>query len=313
MNNKKVVVFGGGNGLSTMLAGLKQFPVDITAIVSVSDDGKSTGRLREEFNVPAMGDIRRVLVSLSEVEPLVEQLMNYRFNTTSDLDGHTVGNLILTALSNITGNMSDGIETLGKIFNLKGMVLPLTEDNVILMAEMQDGKIIEGEHNITECNGKIKRIFYKEKPEIPNKVIEKIKEADAIVLSMGSLFTSVICNLVSEDIIKAIDESNAKIIYTCNMMTQPGETDDFTVSDHIKVLNSYLGNKKITEVIVNNGEIDQKIIDKYLVEEQKDPVIIDYENLKDVHIIEDSLVKIVNDQIHHNALKLGLDIFSSLL
>ena len=132
---KKVVVFGGGNGLSTLLSGLKEFPVDITAIVSVSDDGKSTGRLREEFNIPAMGDIRRVLISLSEVEPIVEKLVNYRFNTSSDLDGHTVGNLMLTALANISGNMSDGIEALGKIFNLKGSVLPLTEDNVVLMAE----------------------------------------------------------------------------------------------------------------------------------------------------------------------------------
>ncbi len=310
---KKVVVFGGGNGLSTMLKGLKEFPVDITAVVSVSDDGKSTGRLREEFNVPAMGDLRRVLVALSEVEPLVEKLMNYRFNTTSDLDGHTVGNLILTALSNITGNMSDGIETLGKIFNLNGRVLPLTEDNIILMAKMKDGTIVEGEHNITESRKQIDTVFYKQKPKIPKKVLEHIKEADAIVLSMGSLFTSVICDLISEDIIKALDESDAKIIYTCNIMTQPGETDDFTVSDHVHVLNHYLGKKKISDVIVNKGEIKQSIIDKYLVKEQKDPVIIDYENLKDVHVIEDQLIKIVDDQIHHDAMKLGFDIYSSLL
>lgn len=310
---KKVVIFGGGNGLSTMLKGLKEFPVDITAVVSVSDDGKSTGRLREEFNVPAMGDLRRVLVALSEVEPLVEKLMDYRFNTTSDLDGHTVGNLILTALSNITGNMSDGIETLGKIFNLNGRVLPLTEDNVILMAKMKDGTIVEGEHHITESKKQIDTVFYKETPTIPKNVLQHIKEADAIVLSMGSLFTSVICDLISEDIIKAIDESEAKIIYTCNIMTQPGETDDFTVSDHIRVLNSYLGTKKISDVIVNKGEIKKSVIDKYLVSEQKDPVIIDYENLKDVHVIEDQLIKIVDEQIHHDAMKLGFDIYSSLL
>ena len=134
---KKIVVFGGGNGLSYLLRGLKQFPMDITAIVSVCDDGKSTGILREEFNVPAVGDIRRVLVSLSETEPLVEELFNYRFNTTSDLNGHTVGNL------------SDGIESLSRVLNLKGKVVPLTEDNVILMGEMEDGTIVEGEHNIT--------------------------------------------------------------------------------------------------------------------------------------------------------------------
>lgn len=310
---KKVVVFGGGNGLSTLLSGLKEFPVDITAIVSVSDDGKSTGRLREEFNIPAMGDVRRVLISLSEVEPIVEKLMNYRFQTTSDLDGHTVGNLMLTALTNITGNMSDSIEVLGNVFNLKGKVLPLTEDNVVLMAHMKDGKTIEGEHIITDYPSQIQDLFYKEEPVIPTQVLEEIRQADMIVLSMGSLFTSVICNLISKDVIQAIDESHAKILYVCNIMTQPGETDDFTVSDHVETLNRYLGKNKITDVIVNTGEITPEVIEKYAVEEQKDPVVIDYENLKDVHLIEDQLVKIIHDQIHHDVMKLGLDIYSTLM
>lgn len=310
---KKVVVFGGGNGLSTLLSGLKEFPVDITAIVSVSDDGKSTGRLREEFNIPAMGDVRRVLISLSEVEPIVEKLMNYRFQTTSDLDGHTVGNLMLTALTNITGNMSDSIEVLGNVFNLKGKVLPLTEDNVVLMAHMKDGKTIEGEHIITDYPSQIQDLFYKEEPVIPTQVLEEIRQADMIILSMGSLFTSVICNLISKDVIQAIDESHAKILYVCNIMTQPGETDDFTVSDHVETLNRYLGKNKITDVIVNTGEITPEVIEKYAVEEQKDPVVIDYENLKDVHLIEDQLVKIIHDQIHHDVMKLGLDIYSTLM
>lgn len=310
---KKVVVFGGGNGLSTLLSGLKEFPVDITAIVSVSDDGKSTGRLREEFNIPAMGDVRRVLISLSEVEPIVEKLMNYRFQTTSDLDGHTVGNLMLTALTNITGNMSDSIEVLGNVFNLKGKVLPLTEDNVVLMAHMKDGKTIEGEHIITDYPSQIQDLFYKEEPVIPTKVLEEIRQADMIILSMGSLFTSVICNLISKDVIQAIDESHAKILYVCNIMTQPGETDDFTVSDHVETLNRYLGKNKITDVIVNTGEITPEVIEKYAVEEQKDPVVIDYENLKDVRLIEDQLVKIIHDQIHHDVMKLGLDIYSTLM
>lgn len=310
---KKVVVFGGGNGLSTLLSGLKEFPVDITAIVSVSDDGKSTGRLREEFNIPAMGDVRRVLISLSEVEPIVEKLMNYRFQTTSDLDGHTVGNLMLTALTNITGNMSDSIEVLGNVFNLKGKVLPLTEDNVVLMAHMKDGKTIEGEHIITDYPSQIQDLFYKEEPVIPTQVLEEISQADMIILSMGSLFTSVICNLISREVIQAIDESHAKILYVCNIMTQPGETDDFTVSDHVETLNRYLGKNKITDVIVNTGEITPEVIEKYAVEEQKDPVVIDYENLKDVHLIEDQLVKIINDQIHHDVMKLGLDIYSTLM
>ena len=155
---KKVVVLGGGSGSSDLLRGLKQFPIDLSAIVSVCDDGKSTGILREEFNIPAVGDIRKVLVALSETDELVMELFNYRFNTTSDLDGHAVGNLLLTAMENITGNLSDGIEALSKVLNLKGKVIPLTEDNVVLMSEMSDGTIVEGESNITKAKKEIKRL-----------------------------------------------------------------------------------------------------------------------------------------------------------
>ena len=173
MNNKKVVILGGGTGLSTLLKGLKLFPLDITAVVSVSDDGRSTGRLREEFNTIAVGDIRQVITALSETEPLIEKLMNYRFKTTSDLNGHPVGNLILTALSNITGNMSDGIESLSKVFNLKGKVLPLTEDNVVLAAVMSDNSKVIGEHNITACPKTIKKVYYKEKASTNPLVLDR--------------------------------------------------------------------------------------------------------------------------------------------
>ena len=243
--NKKIVALGGGTGLSTLLKGLKQFPVDITAIVTVSDDGNSTGRLREEFKTPAVGDIRRVITSLSETEPLIESLMNYRFKTTSDLDGHTLGNLLLTGLIEVSGNMSKGIESLSKVLNLKGKVLPLTEDNVKLMAEMEDGNIISGECNITKDKRKIKKVFYKEEPKVLEEVINEIKRADLIILSMGSLYTSIIPNLICKDVIEAIDESSADIMYVCNIMTQPGETDNFKASDHIKTLNKYLGKRKI--------------------------------------------------------------------
>lgn len=307
---KKVVILGGGTGLSTLLKGLKQFPLDITAIVAVSDDGSSTGKLREEFNIPAVGDLRQVIVSLSETEPLVAKLMNYRFKTKSDLNGHALGNLLLAGLIDIAGNMSTGIESLSKVLNLKGRVLPLTEDNVTLMAEMEDSTIIEGEHHITEDERKIKRIFYKENPIISSQVIDAIKEADLIVLSMGSLFTSVLPNLLSNDIIKAIDESKADLMYTCNLMTQPGETDDFKVSDHIKTFNSYLGNKKINVVIANNGIIDEEIKQKYAVKEQKDPVILDD---LDIKVIEDNFVMITDGMIRHDTTKLGFYIFSYLL
>lgn len=312
---KKVVILGGGTGMSTLLKGLKEFPLDITAVVSVCDDGKSTGRLREEFNTPAVGDIRRVLVSLSETEPLVEELFNYRFNTTSDLDGHTVGNLLLTALSNITGNMSDGIESLGKVLNLKGKVLPLTEDNVILMGEMEDGKIIEGEHNITNYESNIKKVFYKDEPEIPKSVIKSLKEADLIIFSMGSLFTSIIPNLISKDVINTINKSKAKLMYVCNMMTQPGETDNYKASDHINTLNKYLGKKKIDCIIVNTGKINKKLVKKYETLEQKDIVDVDLKELKNIvsKVITNKYAVIEDNVIRHNVIKLSSDIFSYII
>lgn len=313
--NKKVVVLGGGTGLSTLLRGLKQFPIDITAIVSVCDDGSSTGILREEFNIPAVGDIRRVIVSLSETEPLVQELFNYRFHTTSDLDGHTVGNLLLTAMTEITGNLSDGIESLSKVLNLKGKVVPLTEDNVTLMAEMEDGSIVEGEHHITVDRRNIKRVFYKEEPTPTSEAIKAILEADLIVLSTGSLFTSIIPNLICDKIVDALEKSPAKIMYVCNMMTQPGETDGFTVTDHVSMLNQYLGQRKVDVVIANNGKIDATLAEKYETLEQKDAVKYDAQNFSKMNnqVIGDDLVTVSNNMIRHNVTKLGFHIFAYLM
>ncbi len=312
---KKVVVLGGGTGSSTLLRGLKEFPVDLTAIVSVCDDGSSTGVLREEFSIPAVGDIRRVLVALSETEPLVMELFNYRFNTTSDLDGHTVGNLLLTASSEITGNLSDGIEALSKVFNLKGKVVPLTEENVVLMGEMEDGTIVEGEHHITEYEGEIKRVYYKEEPVPSREAVKALEEADLIVLSMGSLFTSIIPNLICDGIIRAIDRSHAKIMYVCNMVTQPGETENFKVSDHVRLLNQYLGTHKLDVVLANNGLIDDEMAKRYGSLEQKDPVQLDFEQTKQMVdvVIADNYVTIKNNLLRHNVLKLGMHIFGYLL
>lgn len=307
--NKKVVVLGGGTGMSVLLQGLKKFPLDITAIVSVSDDGSSTGKLREEFNTPAVGDIRRVLISLSETEPLVEKLFNYRFKTCSDLDGHTVGNLILTAAKEITGNLSDGIEALSKVFNLKGKVVPLTEDNVVLMAKMEDGSIVEGEHHITESPKKIKEVFYKEEPIVTPESIEAIKNSDAIIISMGSVYTSIIPNLITKEIINAIDNSSAKIMYVCNMVTQPGETEGFKVSDHINLLNEYLGKRKIEYVLANDKKIDENILKRYQTTEQKDQVVLDKENLNNVKLIEDNYFTVIDNIVRHDALKLAFNIF----
>lgn len=312
---RKVVVLGGGTGSSTLLRGLKEFPIDLTAIVSVCDDGSSTGILREEFNIPAVGDIRRVLIALSETEPLVQKLFNYRFHTTSDLDGHTVGNLLLTASSGITGNLSDGIEALSKVFNLKGKVVPLTEDNVVLMGEMEDGSIVEGEHHITMDKHKIKRVFYKEEPVPTKEAVKALEEADLIILSMGSLFTSIIPNLICEEILNAIDRSHGKIMYVCNMVTQPGETDRFTVSDHVKLLNQYLGKRKINAVIANSGRIDEEMAKRYESLEQKDPVQLDRKVLKSLveDLIVDDYVAVQNNLLRHNVMKLSMHIFAYLL
>ena len=310
---KKIVVLGGGTGQSTLLRGLKLFPIDISAVVSVCDDGRSTGRLREEFNIFAVGDIRQVIVSLSTTEPLFEELLNYRFQTTSDLNGHAVGNLLLTALGNITGNMQEGIETIGKVLNIKGKVLPFTLESPTLIGKMQDGSIVKGEHNITECAKKIDSVYYENDVKVNPSVLRAVEEADLIILSMGSLYTSVIPNLLSKELIRTIDQSKAKIMYVCNMMTQPGETDDFKVSDHLNVLNSYLGNKKIEAIIANTGEIPKNILEKYETEEQKDQVIFDQENISDVEIITGNYVTIENDIIRHKVSKLSVDIYSYLL
>ena len=312
-NMKKVVILGGGTGQSTLLRGLKLFPIDISAVVSVCDDGQSSGRLREEFNTFAVGDIRKVIISLSETEPLFEELLNYRFSTTSDLNGHAVGNLLLTALCNITGNVQEGIEMIGKVLKIKGKVLPFTLENPTLIGKMKDGSIIKGEHNITECSKVIDHVYYEHNVTVNPNVIKAIQEADLILLSMGSLYTSIIPNLLSKEILDTIDNSKAKIMYICNMMTQPGETDDFKASDHLKVLNSYLGKKKIEIMIANSGKVPPQILEKYFVEEQKDPVDFDPENLQNIKLIANDYVTVDNNVIRYKPNKLAADIYNYLL
>lgn len=309
---KKVTIFGGGTGMSTLLKGLKEFPLDITSVVSVCDDGKSTGKLRKEFNIPAMGDIRRVMISLSETEPLMEKLLNYRFSSNSELNEHTVGNLLLTAGTQITGNLSDGIKSISKVLNLKGKVIPFSEDNIVLSAIMENGSIVNGEHYITESPLKIKKVYYEKEPEICDEVFDSIDKSDLIILSMGSLYTSIIPNLLSKKIIEKLDKTSAKIMYVCNMVTQPGETDDFKVSDHLKILNSYLGSHKIDIVVANTGSIDKEVAEKYSTLEQKDPVLFDGENI-DCDTILNNYVKINDGVIRHNVEKLSLDIYSYLV
>ena len=319
--NKKVVVLGGGRSLSILMRGLKLFPIDLTAIVAVSDDGSSTGRLREEFNTPAVGDLRGVLVSMAETEDLIKDLLEYRFNTTSDLNGHTVGNLIITAMTKVTGSLSDAIEELGNVFKIKGNILPFTEDKVTLIADMSDGSVIEGEHNITEAHKRIKNIYYKEEPIVTPKVIKAVEEADLIIFGIGSLYTSIIPNILSDGMRKAIAVSKAKKIYICNAMTQSGETDNFKVSDCIKILNKYMKQDFLDAVIAANTKIPSSIIEKYKTRESKstiliDPTEIDEEKVNDLHVelIQDDLLTISEEgYVQHDSLKTALLIFNYLM
>ena len=310
---KKVVVIGGGTGLSTLLRGLKLFPIDITAIVTVADDGASSGRLRREFDTPAVGDLRNVLVSLSEVEPLVEELLQYRFNTYSDLDKHAMGNLLLTAMYNITGSLTKSLDSLSKIFNIKGRVLPVTEDKAILMATTTDGEVIEGESKITKAGKHIKKIQYKNKVRATKEVIEAVHEADLIIIGIGSLYTSIIPNLLPKEMKAALKESKAKKMYICNIMSEHGETDGFNVSDCIKQINKYVCKDFIEVVLANKKRVPDDILELYK-EEESAQIMLDKEEIKKmgVELISADLLSTANNQARHDYVKTALEVFTYL-
>ena len=310
---KNVVVIGGGTGLSTLLRGLKLFPMNITAIVTVADDGASSGRLRREFDIPAVGDLRNVLVSLSEVEPLVEDLLQYRFNTYSDLDKHAMGNLLLTAMYNITGSLTKSLESLSKIFNIKGKVLPITEDKAILVAHTTDGKTIEGESNITKAGKHIKKIEYKNKVKVTPEVLEAVKNADLIIVGIGSLYTSIIPNLLPREMKRALMNSPAKKMYICNIMSEHGETDDFKVSDCVKQINKYVGKNFIDIVLANKKKVPDEILELYKVEKASQ-IMLDKDEIKKmgVELISADLLSINNNQARHDNVKTALEVFTYL-
>ena len=314
MIRKKVVVLGGGTGTSTLLSGLKRMPIDITAVISVSDNGSSTGKLREEFLIPAVGDIRKVLTNLSPLPDEVKAVMEERLKTTSALNGHAIGNLALTAYLKKTKSLEKSIRLMSKLLGVKQTVLPLSEDLLTLVGETIDGELIEGEEQIDEANKKYKRIFYKEEPHITPSVLTKIKQADLVVLSMGSLYTSLIPNLICKDIVDAIKESKAKVLYICNLFTQVGVTDHFTVSDHIRAIENYIGKDGVNCVIVNDEKVSEDFLKKYRDEENKEFVRTDEEVLKDMNceIIKSNLITTEDGTVKHNTLKLSSIIFSYL-
>lgn len=313
--NKKVVVFGGGTGISFLLRGLKKFPVDITAVITVSDDGASTGKLREEFLMPAMGDIRNVLINLSDEDEKIKDLLRYRFDTYTDLDGHPIGNLMLVAMYNLTGSLKESIKTMRDFLKVTHKVLPLSEDNLTLMAETTEGDIIKGESEIGHDKRKFKKLFYNEEIHIDKEIIKEVQEADLIILSIGSLYTSIIPHLLSKDIIEAIDNSKARILYTCNAVEQSFETEGYTVSDYIKTLNSYLGKRKIDAVIAANSKLPKEIIDKYISSENKKLVKIDKQEIEkeNCKLIEKDLLTIEDNYIRHDEMKFATAIFNYLM
>ncbi len=312
---KKIIIFGGGSGLSQMLKGLKLFPIDITAVVSVSDNGGSTLRLRKDFNIPAVGDISKVLMAMSNTDQDIVNLMNYRFKQSKSLGNHSIKNLLLTALLEQKGNFASAIPVLAKLLDIEGQVLPITEDNAELVGITSDGKRIYGETSITKCKKKIERITYDKEVTANPEVIKAIKDADLIIFSSGSLLTSIIPNIIIDDVVNAIKKSKAPKLYICNLVTQPGETDDFKVSDHINVLEEYLGRGTINMVLANNVEIPHELVLKYATEEQKDPVLLDEAVLKKrkIKVIKDKIYTVEDGFLRHDTLKTAYLVFSILM
>lgn len=307
MNKKNIVVIGGGTGLSVLLRGLKTFPVNITAIVTVADDGGSSGRLRKDFDIPPPGDVRNVLAALAEVEPLVERLLQHRFENGNGLSGHSLGNLLLAGMTSITGDFARGISEVSKVLNVRGKVLPAANQSVVLHAEMADGTIVSGESKIPLANKKIKRVFVTPDEIAPlPESLQAIKAADIIVIGPGSLYTSVLPNLLVPQIVTAIHEATAKKIFICNVMTQGGETDNYTASDHVQALIDHCGQRIIDYILVNSEQIPFEMKDRYAGEGAK-PVSFDRKRLEgmNIQIIDDKFIKYEDEYIRHDAMKVS--------
>ena len=306
-NGPKIVAIGGGTGLSTMLKGIKKITNNITAVVSVGDDGGSSGRLREEMGILPPGDIRNCIAALADDEDLVTKLFQYRFTTGSELGGHSFGNLFLSAMCEITGNMYKAVMESSKVLSIRGRVLPATLDDMKLVAEMEDGSIIKGESEIPESGKKIKRLFSDPEHCLPlEEVIAAIRDAELIIMGPGSLFTSVIPNLLIEEIADEIEKSKAKKLYICNVMTQPGETDGFTVSDHVRTILNHVNNKKIIDTVLVNNYLPEEALEKYKAENSY-PVVADYDEIKKlgVNIFEYRLTDHDNSgYVRHNPSRL---------
>jgi len=313
----RIVVLGGGTGLSMLLRGLKEHTVNITAIVTVADDGGSSGVLRRELDVLPPGDIRNCLVALADAEPLVRDLFQYRFDDGSgSLGGHSFGNLFITALSKVTGNFDAAIKESSRVLAIRGSVLPSTLDKVTLVAEHTDGSTTDGESAIPKSGVPIKRIHLRPvncKPT--DEAVEAIRKADAVILGPGSLYTSIMPNLLVGNIYQQILASKAVKVYVCNVMTQKGETDFYKASDHLKAIIDHTAPGIVDYCIVNTAKIPPEMLKKYEAEESY-PVIPDSDNLRRLKckVIEAHLIS-ARDYVRHESsqlTKIIIDLVASL-
>lgn len=299
---KNIVVIGGGTGLSSMLKGMKKLEdVNLTAIVTVADDGGSTGRIRDIYNVPAVGDIRHVLCAMAneEDEGFFADLLNYRFEGNEDVGGHNLGNLIFLALMNTTGSFMGAIESISRVLKVKGTILPSTLDIVTLYAMMKDGTLVCGEKNIPTVANSIDHVFYKQKVKPYEQALSSIQEADLIIYGIGSLYTSIMPNLIIKEISEAIRKNPCKKIYFCNAMSQPGETDHYTVQDHIRAIEKHSFSHPVDLVVVNQSKLPENVLEMY-AKQKSYPICIGNESV-DYDIIQRDLLSLDElGRVRHN-------------
>lgn len=314
----KIVTIGGGTGLSTMLRGLKYYTSNITAIVTVGDDGGGSGDLREDLGILPPGDIRNCILALADTEPLMEDLLQYRFKD-GKLKNQSFGNLFLAAMNGISSNFEEAVHKMSSVLAVTGKVMPVTLDNLVLKAEYENGKIVEGESRIPEYaienNTKINRIFIEPKgAKALKEAVSAIMEADAVILGPGSLYTSIIPNLLVDGISSALHKTKAIKIYISNIMTQPGETDGFSVGDHIKAIYKHGGSGIIDCTIANVGKISGNLEGKYH-EEASHLVKIDEEVLERLGVkpIEGDFISVKGDLIRHNSEKLASILIETIM
>ncbi|NYE03691.1 putative cofD-like protein [Bacillus niacini] len=315
LGQPRIVIIGGGTGLPVLLRGLKQYPVDITAIVTVADDGGSSGRLRDDLQIPPPGDIRNVLAALSDVEPLVEEMFQHRFKTSNELSGHSLGNLILAAMTSITGNFVHAIQEMSKVLNVRGKVLPAANQSVVLHAEMEDGTVVSGESKIPYSGKRIKKVFLT--PEVITPLpesIQAIRQADLIIIGPGSLYTSILPNLLVPRLGEEVCRSHAKKVYICNLMTQAGETHGYTASDHVKAIYDHMACAFMDTILVNDKEIPEDIQLRYN-EELADPVHYDLERIFElgIEVVHADIAIQENGALRHDPKKVAKILYNLLL